>query len=210
MPEEQRFNTDLEELRPATRRRCQHIISTKYSNHWSSTLEAYRNPPAVKSGSGITRTVEYLSGKVELDFALGVRLVLDGVVYDPNIDAQGARVIISLQKMLDMGCTREVDSFGHWIIRHDGRLLMYAIKCDRFPDDRRLVLGPPLADDEGARIAQSVANGAEPRLVFAQEPSSPLLAQGVWFADPQDVLARHARSSLESNMGRVSRAEKRG
>ncbi|OAP57955.1 hypothetical protein AYL99_07045 [Fonsecaea erecta] len=109
---------------------------------------------------------EHGQGRVEPELAANVRFVLDDVVCVPRLPRVPVaydRLFLGLNKLLDSGCTLEVDPWDHWITRRNGNLLVFGVRSPSLPDpEMRFALDP---------LARAVQPLGVPQLLQNADPT---------------------------------------
>ena len=123
---------------------CPYDIIGDEDQHYCNSRELYitfKRDPRAEDLDPWGGDVDIMgSGTVKVELADGVKLLLHDVMYHPklleNHPLKIPRVVIGLPKFLaDTGATRDVDAWGNWIIRKDGKLLVFCAYEPLLPND---------------------------------------------------------------------------
>ncbi|KIW78936.1 hypothetical protein Z517_08775 [Fonsecaea pedrosoi CBS 271.37] len=184
---------------PAGTFHCQHIIAAYLDEHFSNSMGFYKS---FQQCPGVREFAPHLGnehgqGRVELDLAGDVRLALDDVVYGPRfprVPVAYDRLFLSLPKLLDSGCTLEIDTYDHWVIRRNGNLLVFGLRTPSLPDpEMRVVVGPYVRGAQNLGGPQSLQNAIAKESPRAEERPPP--------AELQAAIMRAAARDMEKPAG---------
>ncbi|KAJ9608114.1 hypothetical protein H2200_007102 [Cladophialophora chaetospira] len=214
-----------------------HIIDSELDTHFANSLELYhaseRSLVVPEDDPG--RGGRLRSGRVELNLANNVKVVLDDVFYDPQrrdrIRPFRPRVIISLKRLLaTFDTTFEVEAIGHWHVKRNGQLLVFGLITENFSyPTERIALGPPLPSSvaiaspqvlQGAVTVEPAENAGRPPSTSSTAVNDTVPAsvggyrltasQAKPAGKPRDAARRHWRTVRYANLPRVQGEGPRG
>ncbi|OCT53343.1 hypothetical protein CLCR_10252 [Cladophialophora carrionii] len=140
----------------------QHILDSELKHHFSNSIEFYET---FSPDPGVAEFVPsqgdlFGTGRIRIDMAAGVRLVLDDVVYNPALVTEVLNrpmVVISLSRLLNTpSCTVEIDRYDNWVVKQGGQFFILGAKPPHGPPEQRWALGPRIPESGNIAVPRAL------------------------------------------------------
>ncbi|ETI27862.1 hypothetical protein G647_00311 [Cladophialophora carrionii CBS 160.54] len=139
-----------------------HILDSELKHHFFNSLEFYEtfSPDPGVAEFDPSQGDLFGIGRIRIDMAAGVRLVLDDVVYNPALVTEVLNrpmVVISLSRLLKtLGCTTEIDRYDNWVIKQGDQIFILGAKPPHGPPEQRWALGPRIPESGNIAVPRAL------------------------------------------------------